>query len=388
MESERPVDRSRTPHHRIGRATLALTLATLSACGRLDPGWSPVDLTGTGAGEIVALASADGGWLIGRHDQHAPVRSSVHRFDPATGAAASVRMSQPTGYAAEARLLSISAQADHVIAVGGARGGAHGNVRWSVWAGDGNELTEQPQPFETFGGWGAGALTGSAATTAGPVIVGSWAAESGAGFDIAIWRPDGARWLRTSQPGSALLATRSQQPEARAVAATPRHYVIVGAVTSLAGAPQATPTAWVAESPAGPWQEVRLPVPSPEAAGHAVAVSCGSGHCVIAGRTGRTVIAWRLTVDPGHPPIVGEGVRLDQSSPDDATILAAAGKDQDRVAIAAGADTRVVGVRSAGTTEDRRLPGTPTAMAASPEGEALLATSDGSGDVRLWRSAQ
>ena len=90
--------------------------------------------------------------------------------------------------------------------VGGAPAGAHSNTRWSTWRGDASGVRELPQPFATFGGWGAGALVSLVQTPSAPVIVGSWE-SGGAGLDIAVWHPRGERWVRASSAGTALAST-------------------------------------------------------------------------------------------------------------------------------------------------------------------------------------
>ena len=52
--------------------------------------------------------------------------------------------------------------------VGGAPAGAHSNTRWSTWRGDAAGVRELPQPFATFGGWGAGALVSLVQTPSAP----------------------------------------------------------------------------------------------------------------------------------------------------------------------------------------------------------------------------
>ena len=64
-------------------------------------------------------------------------------------------------------------------------------------------LVEQPQSFNTFGGWGAGNLVDAVTTTAGSALIGSWGSDK-AGLDAAAWLPSGAKWIRQSSAGTAL----------------------------------------------------------------------------------------------------------------------------------------------------------------------------------------
>lgn len=366
---------------RILRPALAAAMVLVAACTQSEPDWNAVELPG--GGEVVAMAAAPSGLVVGRYDPGAPVRSSVTLVDASTGGMTEVPLVQGEGYAAEARLVSLSTHDDHVIALGGAHGGAHGNVRWTVWAGTTTGVREQPQPFETFGGWGAGTLVGSAYSTAGPIIIGSWSAESGVGFDVAVWRQDGNRWVRVPTPGSALLADATRQPSVTAVAASPELVVAVGAVTVLGDRPRVVPASWIAESPGGPWREVPLPLPGvDDDIGQAVAVSCSASHCVIGGRADSDIVAWRLDLDSAmavSPVGVAGGV------PDDTTVVAAAAANGDWIALTDGTNTRVARVRRDGW-DSVRITGRLGAMATDSTGRAVLATTAPDGITRLWTS--
>ena len=69
----------------------------------------------------------------------------------------------------------------------------------TTWSGSTSGVRELPQSFETFGGWGAGALNALVRTPGGEMIVGSW--EGRTGLDISVWTPKGRRWVR--QPTTA-----------------------------------------------------------------------------------------------------------------------------------------------------------------------------------------
>lgn len=403
----------------IARAAGAMTALILvaPACSAVASHWDLVPLTGTAA--IVALAPGPGGLLVGRYDATAPTRSAVQLVE-GDGRVRSVPLEQGPGYAAEAQLVSISSAGGRVIALGEARGGAHGNPRSTVWSGDLTLLREQPQTFETFGGWDAGGVAGSAYGNDGPILIGGWRAASGPGFDVAVWRPDGDRWVR-ADPDPALRATETRQPAAAAVTATGDHYVAVGSVTDLGAAPRVTPTAWVASAAGGPWEEVPLPRATAGRLVRATAISCVVDHCAVAGRDGAKVLVWTLTL-AGQQPAVGEPILVLDHVPEDARIGVAAqaagnpadgnptpgnpsdghpARDRgptpadrpgDRVAVSVGSvasgDAHVRVFRELGdrAAPEFEAPGTLTAMTAGPNGRAYVAITHPSGAAQLWAS--
>ena len=88
-----------------------------------------------------------------------------------------------------------------VIAIGGANGGAHANVRWTTWAGTAAGVVELPQSFYTFGGWGAGDLVEAVVTPSGDALVGSWGGAR-AGLDTAVWTFADRTWTRQDPAGT------------------------------------------------------------------------------------------------------------------------------------------------------------------------------------------
>lgn len=368
---------------RTARALVALSVSVMPACTEPNSGWSRVDLTG--AGEIVALAPGPAGLLVGRFDPTADTRSSIQAVDLRSGEASSIHMSQGQGYAAEARLVSLSSSGDRIVALGAARGGAHGNPRWTVWSGDGQGLLEQPQTFETFGGWDAGGLAGSAYGSDGPILIGSWRAGSGVGLDVATWHPDGDRWVRTPVPDSAFRATPHRQPAVGGLAATADRYVAVGSTTLLGDQPREVATAWLASGLGGQWQEIQLPTPSRGTGlARAEVISCAEHHCAIAGRRGGQVFAWRLTVDERQTPVAGQPVPLGHPDPDTRIGVAAGDAGNDWVAMSEG-QTRVLSVGPTGATNAFETSGMLTAMTRASDGSPIVAVTPASGDAQLWR---
>lgn len=370
----------------------ALLLAVVPACGQPQPRWTRVDLPG--AGEIVALAPGPSGVLVGRYDTTVMTRSSLQLVGE-DGRIRPVPLEQGPGYAAEARLVSISASGDRVIALGEARGGAHGNPRSTVWSGDLTGLREQPQTFETFGGWDAGGLVGSAYGNDGPILIGAWRAQAGPGFDVAVWRQDGDRWVRAA-PDAVLRATETRQPAAAAVTSTSDRYVAVGSTTSLGTVPRVTPTAWVASRATGPWEEFPLTPMAPDGGeARATVVSCVADHCVVAGRDGGQVLVWRLTFTGRGKPSVSKPIRVRDHVPEDARLGVAAQtsghRSGDQVAVSASTDApaaELVVVRVQDQADPEfATPGTLTGMTTGPGGRAYLAITHPSGAAQLWTPA-
>src|SRR5215203_1892929 len=103
----------------------------------------------------------------------------------ASGGTREIDVSPVSPTAFQARWLVAAPRGASIDLVGGAPAGAHSNTRWSTWRGDASGVRELPQPFETFGGYGAGALVTLVQTPSAPVVVGSWE-SGGAGLDIAL----------------------------------------------------------------------------------------------------------------------------------------------------------------------------------------------------------
>ena len=179
----------------------------------------------------VTLTAYQAGVLVGTHVGDAPGVPGLVALRGASAASLPVTPASP--YGKEATWLSIEVTPDGaLVAVGGARGGAHSNVRWSVWRGDSGGLHEQEQVFSTFGGWGAGEQLGVIPTDARPMLLGSWESK-GAGLDADIWLPVGQDWVRQDPHGTPLASTATLLVGPRAGAARGRGAVVVGSVVDL-----------------------------------------------------------------------------------------------------------------------------------------------------------
>jgi hypothetical protein len=199
---------------------------------------------------------------------------------------------RPAGmYGEQAYWYSLAADESQVVAIGGKTGGAHGNVRWSAWRGSGAGLAEQPQPFSTFGGYGAGDLVDAVLTPEGPALVGTWQNPS-VGLDIMVWRPAGKYWERQAVAGTALENTRESLKFPLAATAAGEGALIVG--WELAGGRQ-RPAVWRADRGVTGWRMTRLP--DAGRAGAAVSVSCAGDTCTAAGWVDGRLALWQLRAD-------------------------------------------------------------------------------------------
>ncbi|MFD4676684.1 hypothetical protein ACFWNN_43680 [Lentzea sp. NPDC058450] len=180
------------------RLTLAVLLV-LTGCssGGADNtvGFTAVDLTATPE----ALATHNDLLVIGTR----PVDHPELVTRAADGKISNSRLTPTTPYGKEAHWYGLTSDGTTITGVGGERGGAHGNVRWSAWTGDTRAITEKPQAFSTFGGYGAGELIGPVRTAAGPLIIGTWQSAK-AGLDIAAWTYAADTWTRQPSEGTVL----------------------------------------------------------------------------------------------------------------------------------------------------------------------------------------
>ncbi|MFC4858664.1 hypothetical protein ACFPCV_34640 [Actinophytocola glycyrrhizae] len=253
----------------------------------LPPGTVPVRIAAAGD-ELVVAVSEDGGPGIVRHRD---------------GRNTEVPLTPATGYGAEALWYSLAARpatsGPEILAVGGRRGGAHGNVRWSVWRTTGTGVAEQPQPFSTFGGLGAGDLVDAVLPDTGPLLVGTWQSHS-AGTDPSVWTTDGTTWTRRSSTGTPLESTGAALNYPMAAASRGAEVVIAGWQV-VKGVPR--PVVWtLRDGTATP-----VPLPGNGRIGTAITVSCEK-TCSVAGRVDGRLAVWQGGGDtwrrvPGVPEV-------------------------------------------------------------------------------------
>jgi hypothetical protein len=265
----------------------ALTVAGCSGGGGAQPGgtegvaFTRVDVSGA---PLVLAADGDA-LLVGvRHDK----RPGLLRLDP-SGTTTEVAVRPETPYAKEAAWYSIASDGTHVVGLGGERGGAHGNVRWSAWLGSATTgIAEHLQAFSTFGGYGAGEMIAAVQTTVGPALVGTWQSAR-TGLDAAVWTADGDSWSRRDSAGTALEST----PDILnfPIAATNLGPSILIAGWQLASGVQ-RPVLWRSTSGITGWTATPLPDAGRSAA--AMSIRCWTDTCAIAGRVDGKLALWEL----------------------------------------------------------------------------------------------
>ena len=276
-------------------AVLVAVLFTPAGCTPtppvVGPVWSRVTLP-RGV-KPVTLTAAGTRLLVGGRAATARVKPRLLLVAP-DGSGSEIPLTPYSAYAPETTWQSIASDGHRVLAVGGAVGGAHFNTRWTTWEGTNAGLTETPQPFDTFGGWGAGALIGPVLTSAGPAITGSWAGAR-SGLDAAIWLPVGPRWVRAPSAGSALESTGALlvgQPSSATSAGA--GIVMPGSAIHLGnGVVRQFAAVWRSVRLNSGWSRVDLPDSGVTSA--ATSAQCTTQRCVVAGYVDHLLALWRLS---------------------------------------------------------------------------------------------
>ncbi|MBA3905569.1 MAG: hypothetical protein H0X35_02625, partial [Pseudonocardiales bacterium] len=282
-------------------------------------------------------------------------------------------------YGRTASWYSLVSDGTHVLGIGGDRGGAHGNVRWSIWTGTSTGVAEHVQAFSTFGGWGAGDLIDGVLTPTGSAVVGSWQSDD-AGLDVAVWTPQGDTWVRRSSTGTPLQSTRATVTFATSATAFEQGVMVAGWQFGTGRGGGQEPVVWQSGPDAAGWSKTVLP--DAGAAGTAVSVRCAGASCAVAGRVDGVLALWRLTDRKwsrvaGLPPIpVGDSDRL--AAPlDPGGLSAQIVSDQGRVEIiTAGEPTSVR--TAAGPTG--------TVIAAAEVGPSVYVIAGDPAAPQLWRT--
>jgi hypothetical protein len=324
------------------------------------------------------LAAAGDALLVGVRHDGPPARPGLLRR-AADGTVTEVPLDPATPYGGTASWYALAAAGDRVLGVGGDRGGAHGNVRWSVWTGSPTGVQEQAQAFSTFGGWGAGELVGAVLTPRDAVVVGSWQSAD-AGLDVAVWRTDGTGWSRGDSTGTALASSRSALGFPTSATDHEEGVVITGWRFGNRH-PGPVPVVWRSGAEPGGWTETALP--DAGRSGAALAARCAGPSCAVAGRVDGTLALWRLadrrwTRVAGLPGIpVGDDQRL-------APPLDPAGRPWQVVSDGG----RVVVVDAGGPAPAVRTAVGPTGavLAAAAAGSSAYVVTDGPDGPRLWRT--
>ena len=212
------------------------------------------------------------------------------------GTTRSVPLKPNSPYAKVADLVSLDADANEVVALGAAHGGAHSNFRWTVWRGTAAGLVDHPQTFETFGGQSAGGLTDIVLTSAGPVIAGSWSSASGKGLDAAVWLPEGDRWVRKASAGTPLANTDLVQVAPWSAAAHGQAMIITGSLITFGDGLRQTAAVWTWPTRSAKWSVTRLPDAGKRS--EALAARCTQA-CWVSGYVDGQVALWQ--VGAGEP---------------------------------------------------------------------------------------
>ncbi len=279
-------------------------------------GWQVVTPPGVLASDLFARA---GGVLVGGVSAGPGPRPllAIER----DGAWQDIPATPATAYGGQAAILHASIDdAGRVVAIGAVTGGAHLNPRWSAWTGTGAGILEEPQTVETFGGPAAGGVTGVVGGD-DPLVVGTWSLAPGV-TGIAVWKHAGALWIRQPSP-EVFTGSASEQVTATAAAGSGGAVVVVGLSTSFRhGLVRQRAIAWVSDEARASWTRVDLDASDDDSA--ATDVSCAADGCLVVGRLGGRLAAWRLagtaaarvplpdrTVDryAGQPRVADDGSR-------------------------------------------------------------------------------
>jgi hypothetical protein len=301
---------------------VALMMAAVGSCGVggvNEPVAVPFTAVDLPAGaRPVTLSQAGDALLIGVRRDGQPVVPGLLRRGP-DGVVTDIAVHAVTPYGLLATWHSIASDGQRILAIGGERGGAHGNVRWSVWTGstEGTAgITEQRQGFSTFGGYGAGELIDAVLTPVGGALIGSWESAQ-VGYDIAVWTANGADgevWTRQSSAGTALESDHHVLGFPMAATMLGRGILIAGWQLPLGAGGHQQPVVW--RSTFGNTGWTKSPLPDVGQTGAALAVRCWNTACGVAGRLDGKLTVWRLADDTwvrlaGAPPItLGDRDRL------------------------------------------------------------------------------
>jgi hypothetical protein len=341
-------------------ATAVVAAAGLSACASSDLvdsattsaspvptgphlAWSAVELP-TGV-EPKTLTTMGDRLLVGglKAGDTPDTPSPVMLVLDASDVSQSVPLTPRSPYAPIARWYSVVTDGTRIVAIGGANGGAHANVRWTTWSGTLAGVQELPQSFYTFGGWGAGELVDAVITPGGDALVGSWGGAQ-AGLDAAVWTFADPVWTRQDPAGTALESTSTLLVGPRGATSDGDGILVTGSALHLDDGVKQTAAVWRSSGVNTGWHRIDLP----DSGTHSESVSarCGgpSGTgCVVAGQVDGRLAVWsvdgdRVTRQSGIPviavgdqdvvptPVIASSTSL-ITSPSGATVAVLSGSD-------------------------------------------------------------
>jgi hypothetical protein len=273
-------------------ASLVVSACSDSGSGsqQLDPvAWTKVELQ---AGDEPATLTAKGDdLLIGLQHKGAKVvpgltiRSADGKFTP-------IPVKPTSPYAFLAVWQSVAINGTTVVALGGAPGGAHSNVRYTVWTGTTSGLVEHPQEFNTFGGQTAGNVIGAVMAPGGSALLGSWGSDI-SGLDAAVWLPQGEKWIRQMVAGTALQSKADLLVGPTSGTVSGDSIVIAGSQVKLG------PN--LVEQHAALWRSTqlnqgwsRLELPDGGARSEVRSISCTATVCLASGYADGKLAIWRI----------------------------------------------------------------------------------------------
>ena len=215
----------------------------------------------------------------------------------ADGGQTPIPLTPQSPYAPLARWYSVATDGTRIIAIGGANGGAHANVRWTTWSGTAAGVTELPQSFYAFGGWGAGELVDAVITPGGDALVGSWGGAK-AGLDAAVWTFADPVWNRQDPAGTALESTATLLVGPRGATSDGDGILVTGSALHLDQGVRQTAAAWRSSGVNTGWHRIDLPDIGTHSEG--VSARCGGTAatvCVVAGQVDGQLAVWSLDGD-------------------------------------------------------------------------------------------
>jgi hypothetical protein len=315
----------------------------------------------------VTLASDGTTLLVGAQG---PGRPRAHLLSAGPGGMTEIPLTPHSPYAFEGRWLQVVAHDGRIDAIAGARGGAHGNHRWTTWSGTVAGVTEQEQPFGVFGSYGAGDLAGIAYAGRSPVVLGAWQSDR-TGLDIAVWTRDVDRWSRHPSTDTALGSTKEQLVSAAAITSRGDGLALAGSVTHLGdGSVRVEAALWTSDDRDGPWTRTDLPhvVPGEGTAPvEAQGATCSPRRCLVSGTAGGRFTLWEVSEDT-----VGQPAGIpDVAVTENAVVLAP---------VMVGEDVVVVVPSGSGSTVVRRSGGI-WSLGEGPEGRPVATVVHGG---ELW----
>lgn len=330
--------------------------------------------------EPVTLATSGSDVVVGAFAPTRPRPRLLAGPDPA--GLREVPLTPRSPYAFEGRWFQVSARGGRIDAIAGARGGAHGNYRWTTWSGTASGVAEQEQPFGVFGSYGAGDLAGIAYAGSSPVVLGAWQSEQ-TGMDVATWTRNGARWARVPSTGTPLGSTPEALVDARVITARGDGLLLGGSVTRLApGSVEVVPAVWTSPGPGGSWTRVDLPRSGDGGTSEVDGAACDPKTCVLTGVTAGHLSVWEVTDATTSEPPGTPAVEV----PDNASVPSPVLRDGDVVVVAPTKDGSTL-LRRSGTdwTTADGPPGPPVSVVYHGD-EVWVVTGVWRGTPALWRA--